>query len=1102
MFRQQALPLALLVFGLIGNSAAAATDSDDKLSKGGPTEFRPLKYRSIGPAVGGRVCRSAGVSGDPLTYYVATASGGVWKSTDGGLTWKPIFDEQSVASVGSLAIAPSDPNVIYVGAGEANIRGNVSPGNGIYKSTDAGKTWKHVWKQEGQIGTMVVHPANPDIAYAAVLGHAFGPNLERGVYRTTDGGKNWQKVLYKDPDTGASDICMDPRNPRILFAGLWQTRRKPWEMTSGGSGSGLHMSRDGGDTWMPLTPKETSDEHWGKGLPEFPWGKVGIAIAPSDSRKIYALIEAEKGGLYRSDDGGENWKLMNGGKYLRQRAWYYSTLTIDPLNADVVWCPQVPMLKSVDGGKTFKRVKGLHHGDNHDIWIDPKLPKRMIASNDGGVDLSTNGGETWYSPPLPLAQFYHVAVDSDTPYHVSGAMQDLGTAEGPSNSLSSAGISNCNWRDIGGGEAGHTAHDPHDPNIVYAGEYGGTITRYDHRTRQARNVSVYPYNPSGHGGEDLRYRFQWTAPILVSRHDPKVVYHASNVLFRSTDSGMHWTAVSKDLTRNDKTKQKWSGGPITGDNTGVEIYGTIFALAESPLKKETLWAGSDDGLVYVTRDGGSNWIDVTKNIPGIPEWGTVSGIDASRFDEATAYVVVDAHRLDDMRPYLFKTTDYGRTWKNLAANLPQDTHLHAVREDPVRENPKMPGLIFVGSERGVAYSNDDGSTWQQLKLNLPTVPVHDLVVKNNDLVIGTHGRSIWIFDDLTPIREMSPQIAKSDAHLFPVAPAIRWRYSTPFHSKGAGQNPPAGAVINYYLKKKPSGTLTLEIRDRNGALVGSFTSKKKKDAASGGQMEKVETPKALPKEEEDETPEDDPDGPDERYKKLVLTTEVGVNRVVWDLRYKGAEKIKGAKVDSGNPEVGPMVIPGTYSLKLTAEGKTMTATVEVRQDPRVHISDTEQAEQLKMALAIRDDLNRLAKIVNQIRGLRKQLQARNELLQDQEKMKPLVQSSGEILKKLDALEEKLHNPKAQVTYDILAQRGGAKLYSQLSPLFDFVREGDGPPTQGMRDMYTEYSRELDAFDKELTALVSGDLAQLNQMAKKLEIPTVLFAEKPQPAKSP
>ena len=743
----------------------------------GPAPFRALEFRSIGPAAGGRITRVAGIAGDPTTYYAATASGGVWKSVDGGIAWKPIFDEQPTATAGSIAVAPSNPNIVYVGSGEANIRGNVQPGNGIYRSLDAGKTWTQVWKQEGQIGTMVVHPRNPNVAYAAVLGHAFGPNRERGVLRTTDGGRTWRFVLQRDSVTGASDVALDPSNPNIVFAGFWQARRRPWELTSGGPGSGLWVSRDGGDTWKRIGKDE--------GLPGGMWGKVGVGVAPSDGRRVYALIEADSGGLFRSDDGGEKWRLISRHRALRQRPWYYTTLTIDPTNPDVVWFPQVPLLKSIDGGRTIVNVKGPHHGDHHDIWIDPANPRRIIDGNDGGVDISVDGGETWYAPPLPISQFYHLNVDEQVPYRVSGAMQDLGTASGPSNSLSRDGIRLADWYGVGGGEAGHTAHDPADPNIVYAGEYGGYISRYDHRSRAVRNVSIYPENPSGHGGEDLKYRFQWTSPILVSQHTPNTVYHAGNVLFRSTDGGQSWAAVSPDLTRNDKSKQKWSGGPITGDNTGVEIYGTIFAIAESPKDKEILWAGSDDGLVHVSRDGGKTWRNVTKNVPGFPEWGTVSMIEASPFDAGTAYLVVDAHRLDDMRPYLWKTSDYGRSWKRLGgSSLPQTVYLHAVREDPARR-----GLLYAGTERGVSVSADDGATWQPLKLGLPTVAVHDLRVKNDDLVLGTHGRSIWIFDDLTPIREMSPAIRGRDVHLFGPRRTIAWRW----HSEdGVGQEPAAG----------------------------------------------------------------------------------------------------------------------------------------------------------------------------------------------------------------------------------------------------------------------------------------------------------------------
>ena len=534
---------------------------------------------------------------------------------DGGLTWKPVFDSQPVSSIGSLAVAPSNPKVVYVGSGEANIRGNVAAGNGIYRSLDGGKTWTHVWTEEGQIGTMVVHPTNPDVAYAAVLGRAFGSNPQRGIYRTRDGGRTWQQILAKNADTGASDVAIDPSNPNVLFAGFWQARRRPWDLTSGGPGSGLHVSRDGGDTWAELR---------GHGLPEGVWGKVGVAVAPSDSRRVYALIEAEDGGLFRSDDGGETWSHASKDRKVRQRPWYYSTMTVNPSNPDDVWFPQVPMVRTIDGGRTLKVVSGFRHGDHHDIWIDPRNPRRMIDGNDGGVELSNDGGETWTPVLLPLGQFYHVTADSRVPFRVAGAMQDLGTVQGPINSLTRAGITNAHWYDVGGGEAGHVVAKPDDPDIVYAGEYLGYISRYDHRTGQARNVSVYPENGSGHGAEDLKYRFQWTAPIAVSPHDPNVIYHGANVLFKTTDGGQTWSAISGDLTRNDRSKQAWSGGPITGDNTGVEYYCTIFAIAESPVTAGVIWTGSDDGLVQVTRDGGVSWTNVTGSIPGMPDWGTVS----------------------------------------------------------------------------------------------------------------------------------------------------------------------------------------------------------------------------------------------------------------------------------------------------------------------------------------------------------------------------------------------------------------------------------------------------------------------------------------------
>jgi photosystem II stability/assembly factor-like uncharacterized protein len=1019
-----------------------------------PPGIGALKYRSIGPAWGGRVSRAAGVAGDPRIYFAATASGGVWKSEDGGLSWKPVFDDQPVSSTGSIAVAPSDPNVVYVGSGEANIRGNVAAGNGIYKSTDGGKSWRHVWKQEGQIGTMAVDPRNPDVAFAAVLGHAFGPNPERGVYRTQDGGKTWVQVLKKDADTGASDVALDPSNPQIVFAGLWQARRYPWDLQSGGPGSGLYVSRDGGDTWKQLT---------GNGLPEGIWGKVGIAVAPSDGRRVYALIEAEKGGLYRSDDGGETWSLANGSHELRQRAWYYSTLAVNPANPEEIWFPQVPLIKSIDGGKTLQHVQGYHHGDMHDAWIDPKNPKRIIVANDGGVDISGNGGESWFAPALPIGQFYHVSVDERVPFHVAGALQDIGTAQGPSNSLGRGGIRNTDWHGVGGGEAGWVVSDPSDPNIVYAGEYLGYISRYDHRTGEARNVSPWPDNPSGWAAEKMVYRFQWTAPIAVSPHDPQTIYYGGNVVFRSRDGGQTWTALSGDLTRNDKSKQQWAGGPITGDNTGVETYDTVFVIAESPVQKGLLWAGSDDGLIHVSKDDGATWTNVTAGIPGLPAWGTVSMIEPSHFDAGTAYLTVDAHRLDDTRPYLWKTADFGRTWKRLDGGLPRSIYLHSVREDPAAR-----GTLYLGTERGVAFSTDDGGSWRSLKLNLPTVAVHDLQVKGNSLVLATHGRSMWIFDDLALLRTLSPQTTGAEPHLFAAPDAVRWAVARTQGDAFRGANPSQGAVFYYWLKDEPKGDITLDVLDARGTVVTTLSSKAIELTGSS------------------EYPEEEKEG----LADYQLPKKAGVQRAGWDFTWKGAEMIPGAKLDSGFPLIGPAAVPGTYTARLTVDGKSQETSFKVLPDPRSQVSQQDLEEQLRFALQVRDEVTRLTRTVRKLQSVRRQLAARNELLQGEERAAALVKSSQELMAELDALEARLHNPKAEIVYDVLAQKGGAQLYSRLSPLFDFAKDGSGTPTQGMRQVLAAASKELDGAAAELQGLLDKDLAALNQTAAGLSVPAI------------
>lgn len=1035
---------------LILLSLAFAAPQEVEKPKG---PLQGLEYRSIGPSIGGRVSRVVGVRGDPLTYYAAAAAGGVWKSTNGGQTFKSVFDDQPVSSIGSIDVAPSDPNVVWVGSGEANIRGNVGEGNGIYRSTDAGKHWQRVFEAEGQIGTILVHPSDPDTVWAAALGSPFGPTEERGIYRTTDGGATWKRVLFVDRDTGASDVCCDPNNPRILFAGMWQTRRLPWDMTSGGPGSGLWTSRDGGETWKRLE---------GNGLPDGIWGRVGVRVAASDSSRVYALIEAEEGGLFRSDDGGKKWKRINDSRGLTQRAWYYTTLTIDPVNAEVAWFPQVKMYRTIDGGKSVRTVDA-GGWDYHDVWIDPANTERMIVASDGGVSVTRDGGAAWHRPPLPIGQFYHVSVDTRQPYRVLGSLQDFGTVSGPSNSLHGGGILATDWHPVGGGEAGHVVADPDDPDIVYAGEYLGIITRFDGKVRLASNVSIYPFDGSGHGAKDLQYRFQWTAPITVSPHDSKTVYHAGNVLFRTQDRGQSWTAISPDLTRNDVTKQQWAGGPITGDNTGVEYYGTIFAVAESPVAKGEIWAGTDDGLVQLTLDGGENWTNVTP--PAAPKWGTVVGIEASRRDPATAYVVYDAHRLDDETPYLYKTTDHGKSWTDLTKGLDPEIYLHVVREDT-----KVPGMLYLGTERGVMVSRDDGASWESLRLNMPTVAVVDLVVADDDLVVGTLGRSAWILDDLTAVRASPRTYTRVDAHLFAPLQTIAWRYgaSPRGTTLGKGSNPPNGAIVTYRLAAETKAEVTLTVRDGQGNLVRKLSSA-------------IEDPYAPP---------DDPDRDPKQEDKPALKRAAGINRATWNLRYAGPRRVKGAKLDYGDPGEGPLVAPGTYTLELAIGEQTLRQSLRVEADPRLGWSE-DRAAQLAFTLEVSNNFSKVTDHVLSIRSVREQIQNRNRALVAKPAAAKLVAQGAALIEKLDAIESVLHNPKARVSYDVLAGRGGgAQLHSQLEWLFMIARGHEGPPTQGMQERRAALTDELRAHEVKLKQFLGPDLHRLNELAKQLGIPYV------------
>jgi len=1023
--------------------------------------YGALSYRLIGPAVGGRITRVYGVAGDPSTYYLAAAQGGVWKSVNGGHDWVPVFDEQPTQSVGSLAVAASDPNVIYVGSGEANIRGNVAIGTGIFKSTDAGKTWTQVWKTRGQIGTIVIHPDNPDIAYAAVLGSPFGPNAERGVYRTVDGGGNWQRVLFKDSDTGASDIAMDPSNPRILLAGLWQARRTPWSMTSGGPGSGLYRSTDGGDHWTQIA---------GEDFPKGTVGKIGVAFAPSDSNRAYALVEAEKGGLFRSDDNGETWSLVNESNTLSQRAWYYSTITVDPRDADTVYFPQVNLLRSIDGGKTVQSVQDkLHHGDNHDLWIDPRDPQRMIDGNDGGVDVTTDGGKTWFSPPLPLAQFYNIDVDNRIPYHVGGTMQDWGTASGPSRALSASGNVPGLWLNVGGGESGDFLYDPAETGHIYAGEYGGYLSHYIEGSAQKRNISVYPYNPSGHGAADLEYRFQWTAPLAISPHDPKVLYHGGNVLFRTRDRGVTWEKISPDLTRNDKSRQQWSGGPINGDNTGVEVYDTIFAIAESPLAAGTIWTGSDDGLVSITHDNGGTWNTVTP--PGLPAWAKVESISPSPHAAGGAWVAADAHWSDDLRPYLFHTSDFGKSWTRMGKGLPDDSPVLAVREDPADAN-----FVYIGTEHGVFMSRDAGASFEPLKLNLPAVAVTDIETRHGDLVLGTRGRGIWVLEDLAALREAAPAARNSELQLFSSKPAYRFRNEYRWSEEGGLEDPPIGAQISYWLKSKPAGDLSMGIFDAQGRKVRTLSSVARKSMYEA----------------------DDPDQPTAEPEP-ELTKDAGFNRIVWDLRHDGARRLEKAKIDAGEPEVGPMVVPGRYTLKLVvgapgSQQLTASREIEVLADPRAGVSAEDIRASVDFTLAARDAMDRTLDAIENVRAAREQADELGARLAKDGTQADLVGQAAALSKRCTDIEARLHNPTAEVVYDILAQKGGAQLYSQISYLYAVTgaESSDYPPPQGSRERLAALDAEVAALSGEVQSLRTHEISQLEAALNAKGVPRILL----------
>ena len=1054
-------------------AAAAPTDT---------VTFSQLRYRYIGP-VGNRVATVAGVVGDPATYYAGAASGGIWKTTDGGIHWQPIFDDQPVQSIGALAVAPSDPNVVWAGTGEAWIRSHISIGNGMYKSTDAGKTWQHLGLDlTGRIARVVIHPTNPDIVFAAALGHSYGPQQERGIYRTTDGGKTWERVLFVDENTGAADVVMDPNNPRILFAAMWQLVIHTWGRESGGPGSGIYVSKDGGTTWKKLT---------GNGLPVKPFGKVGLAMSRSNSSRIYALIETgdgvpwhgqetERGELWRSDDGGETWRVVSYDRQLSCRQPYYTRVAVAPDRDNEAYFLCASFTKTLDGGATttdvpFPQSPG---GDNHDMWIDPTDGNRMIVGNDGQVAISTNRGGSWDRVQLPIAQMYHVTVDNQVPYYVMGNRQDGPSSRGPSNSKvggfggggggGGAGIiPRGEWHSVGGGESGWATPDPTDPNLIWSsasgsGSVGGIVVRYDERTRQAQNVEIWPQSTIGFPAADVKYRFVWTMPLTISPHDHHRIYAGSQFVHMTTDGGKSWQVISPDLTLNDKSKQQISGG-LTPDNIGVEYGDVVFAIAESPLKAGLLWAGTNDGVVQVTRDGGKNWTNVTANLPGMPVWGTVSNIEPSRYDTGTAYLTVDGHQANNRDPFVYKTTDYGKSWRLIVAGVAKGpaSYAHVVREDPVRR-----GLLYLGTESALYVSFDDGESWQPLQTNLPHAPVYWLVIQEqfNDLVVSTYGRGFWILDDVTPLQQLTADVRGQAAALLKPRPAYRFRQITAPNAMTddptAGQNPPYGATINYWLKGAPTGDVTLTIQDAGGKTI----------------------------------------------RTLKGTKNAGLNRVWWDLRNDSTPAARlrtpplyapdvrlGAEGWRPAPGIGAILVlmpPGNYTVKLSVGGQEFTQPLVVRKDPNSGGSEAEIGTQDSVLLDLQNDFTATVGLINQIELVRSQLAALRTVLAADRTVGDVQTATDSLEKKFIAVEEDLHQLRltGRGQDDV---RWPGKLAAQISYLAGGIASGDFAPTRQQLEVRQLLGQQLRTSRTRFDQLVAQDLAQFNALLKQKNIGNVV-----------
>lgn len=1017
-------------------ASAAKVDFDEAL-------YNAIQWRSVGPYRGGRSAAVTGVPGKPNLFYMGATGGGVWRTKDGGQTWDNISDGYFGGSIGAVAVSEYDNNVIYVGGGEFTVRGNVSYGYGMWKSEDAGKTWKHIGLDNSRhIPRVRIHPKNPDLVYAAVLGDLYKSSDERGVYRSKDGGKTWERILFANADAGAADLIMDPNNPRILFASTWRIRRTPYSLESGGEGSALWKSTDGGDTWKNISTN--------KGLPKGIWGVVGVTVSPVNSDRIWAIIENENGGVYRSDDGGDTWSKVNDDRSLRQRAWYYSRIYADTQDEDGVWVMNVSYHHSTDGGRTFKS-SNAPHGDHHDLWIAPEDNQRMIIADDGGAQISFDAGENWSTYfNQPTAQYYRVLTDDHFPYRIYGAQQD-NTTQRVLHRTDGFAITERDWDVSAGGESAWLAVDPLNNDIVYGGSYGGFLEKINHATNEQQAINVYPDNPMGYGAEGMKYRFQWNFPIFFSPHDPKKLYALSDRVHVTTDGGHSWTNLSGDLTRNDTTKLGSSGGPITKDNTGVEYYCTLFTGCESPFEKGVIWVGSDDGLLHVSTDDGKTWNKVTPK--DAPEWIMWNSIDPDPFNKGGAYATGTRYKLGDYKSYIYKTTDYGKTWKYIGAGIP-DLHFARV----TRADQKRPGLLYCGTEGGMYISFDDGAHWKPFQLNLPIVPITDLTIKNNNLIAATQGRSFWMIDDITPLHQLSDKVVSSAFYLFKPLDAYRMGGGGGFGRapKNVGQNHPGGVMVYYDIKDPKEEEVKLSFYEADGDLIKEFSSKSK-----------------------------------ERTNQLEV--KKGANEFVWNMRYPDAKRFDGMIMWGANL-MGPRAVPGDYKVRLTIGDKMQEADFKILPDPRISATQEDLIAQFNFIKEANDKISEAHQTIIDIRNIKKQLDGYVNLLKDNPDAKEVVDKAKSISAELTKVEEELYQTKNQSNQDPL--NFPIKLTNKLGAVASLVASGDNAPTTQSYEVKEEIGKKVETELTTYKKIRDTELPIFNKLVREKAIEPIVVKVPP------